>query len=105
MENTITAGVITYSMLSASPVMKPPQGPIVLRAKEYAPPVCGSAGDISASENESPRYMTATIIAARKSPPQPPDAMPKFQPENSPEMTAPTPSAHSDHTRACRFKP
>ena len=45
---TITAGVRMYSMDSASPVMKPPHGPIAVRAKEYAPPVCGSAGDISA---------------------------------------------------------
>src|SRR5690349_12552984 len=41
MKNTITAGVRMYSMLSASPVNMPPQGPIALRAKEYAAPVCG----------------------------------------------------------------
>ena len=39
-----------YSMVSATPVMNPPQGPIAVRPKEYAPPVCGSAGDISAIE-------------------------------------------------------
>ena len=34
MKNTMTAGVMMYSMLSANPVMNPPQGPIALRAKE-----------------------------------------------------------------------
>src|SRR4029077_16626433 len=101
MAPTTTAGVITYSAFSARPVRNPPHGPIVLRAKEYAPPVCGSAGDISASEKLRPRYITATIRLAKKKPPQPPDAMPRFQPENSPEITAPTPSAHNDQTRAC----
>ncbi len=43
-----TAVVITYSAFSASPVRKPPHGPMAERANEYAPPVCGSAGDISA---------------------------------------------------------
>ena len=50
MPTTITAGVSMYSMFSASPVMKPPHGPIDVRPNEYAPPVCGSAGDISAME-------------------------------------------------------
>jgi hypothetical protein len=31
---TTTAGVITYSMFSANPVMKPPQGPMAERANE-----------------------------------------------------------------------
>ena len=47
---TTTAGVITYSMFSAKPVRNPPHGPMAERANEYAPPVCGSAGDISAIE-------------------------------------------------------
>jgi hypothetical protein len=34
---TTTAGVITYSMFSASPVMNPPHGPIAERAKAGAP--------------------------------------------------------------------
>jgi hypothetical protein len=51
---TTTAGVMTYSMFSASPVMKPPHGPIADRANEYAPPVCGSAGDISAMLKHNP---------------------------------------------------
>ena len=34
MPTTITAGVMTYSMVSPSPVMKPPQGPIAERPKE-----------------------------------------------------------------------
>jgi hypothetical protein len=44
---TTTAGVMTYSMFSARPVMNPPHGPIAERANEYAPPVWGRAGDIS----------------------------------------------------------
>ena len=51
---TTTAGVMTYSAFSASPVRNPPHGPIADRAKEYAPPVCGSAGDISAIEYTRP---------------------------------------------------
>ena len=31
---TTTAGVMTYSMFSANPVMNPPQGPIAEREKE-----------------------------------------------------------------------
>jgi hypothetical protein len=34
MAPTTTAGVITYSMFSASPVTNPPHGPIAERAKE-----------------------------------------------------------------------
>ena len=49
--------------------------------------------------------MTVTIAAATQRPPKPPEAMPTFQPENRPEMTAPTPSAHSDQTRAWRRRP
>ena len=49
-ETTTTAGVTTYSRFSARPVMNPPQGPIADRPNEYAPPVWGSAGDISAIE-------------------------------------------------------
>ena len=45
---TTTAGVMTYSMFSARPVMNPPHGPMAERANEYAPPVWGRAGDISA---------------------------------------------------------
>jgi hypothetical protein len=41
------------------------------------------------------------MMAAKNKPPNPPAPRPKFQPEKWPEMTAPTPSAHSDHTRAC----
>lgn len=39
-----------------------------------------------------------TVAISR--PPKPPAAMPKFQPKKSPEMTAPTPSAQSEPTRA-----
>ena len=99
MKNTTTAGVSTYSMFSATPVTKPPHGPIDERANEYAPPVCGSAGDISASEYVRPRYITVMMTVARNIEPQP-KARPKFQPENWPEMTAPTPSAQSEKTPA-----
>jgi hypothetical protein len=34
MELTTTAGVITYSMFSARPVMNPPHGPMAERANE-----------------------------------------------------------------------
>ncbi len=45
------------------------------------------------------------ITVASKSPPKPPAAKPKFQPKKSPEITAPTPRAQSDHTRAYRRRP
>ena len=45
------------------------------------------------------------ITVAMNMPPQPPTAKPMFQPEKWPEITAPTPSAHSDQTPAWRFKP
>jgi hypothetical protein len=54
MKKTITHGVRMYSMLSASPVTMPPHGPMALRANEYAAPVCGSAGDISARREDEP---------------------------------------------------
>ena len=44
--------------------------------------------------------MMAMRMPATSRPPQPPVANPKFHPEKWPEMTAPTPSAHSDHTPA-----
>ena len=46
-KNTITAVVATYAMVSPTPVMNPPQGPIAARPNEYAPPVCGMAAAIS----------------------------------------------------------
>ena len=45
-------------------------------------------------------YMIAMMPVATSMPPKPPEASPKFQPKKSPEMTAPTPSAQSDHTPA-----
>jgi len=80
MKNTITAGVRMYSMLSASPVNIPPHGPIALRANEYAAPVCGSAGDISARLKMSPQYIAAMMNRATSMEPQP-FANPKFHPE------------------------
>jgi hypothetical protein len=47
---TITAGVTTYSIVSATPVVNPPHGPSAVRENEYAPPGCGHAGDISEIE-------------------------------------------------------
>src|SRR5690606_33162474 len=64
-----------------------------------------SAGDISARLKIRPRYMMAMMIAAKNKPPHPPAPMPRFHPEKCPEMTAPTPSAHSDQTRAYRLRP
>ena len=46
--------------------------------------------------------MDMTMVATNM-PPQPPTAKPRFQPEKSPEMTAPTPSAQSEKTPAWRF--
>ena len=47
--------------------------------------------------------MMAIRMEAISMPPQPPEARPRFQPEKCPEITAPTPSAQSDQTRAWRF--
>jgi hypothetical protein len=82
-------------------VVKPPHGPIADRENEYAPPVCGSAGDISEIEKQRPKNMTVTTSVATSRPPNP-YASPKFQPKKSPEMTAATPSAHRDQTPAWR---
>ena len=60
-----------------------------------------TAGDISARQKHRQTYMMPITMAAKNNPPQPPAPMPKFQPEKCPEMTAPTPNAHSDQTRAC----
>ena len=62
----------------------------------------GSAGLISAMLKQSPAYISVITAVAISRPPKPPAARPKFQPKKSPEMTAPTPSAHSDQTRAWR---
>ncbi len=80
MKNTITAGVRMYSMLSASPVTMPPHGPMALRANEYAAPVCGSAGDISARLKMRPQYIAAMMNSAISIAPKP-LASPRFQPE------------------------
>ena len=99
----MTAGVNTNSIFSTSPVKKPPQGPIDERAKEYAPPVCGNAGDISATLCVKPIYIMAMMMVAKNIPPHPPEARPRFHPEKCPDITAPTPRAQSDQTPACRF--
>jgi hypothetical protein len=93
MRNTTTVGVSTSSTFSASPVTKPPEGPIVARAKEQARPVWGRACDISARLEVRPGYITVMTSVAQSSPPKPPTASPRFEPEESPEITAPTPSA------------
>jgi hypothetical protein len=64
------------------------------------PPAWGNAGDMSAMEKHSPRYMAVIAMTASSMPPKPPEASPKFQPKKSPEMTAPTPMAQSEKTRA-----
>ena len=53
---------------------------MALRANEYAAPVCGSAGDISARLNTRPQYMAAMMNSATSMDPKP-LASPKFQPE------------------------
>ena len=73
-----TAVVTTYSIVSASPVMKPPHGPIAARAKEYAPPVCGSAAAISPIEKIIVKYMTMMISVAIAIPPNPAVPMPEI---------------------------
>ena len=40
--------------------------------------------------------MMVMMTVATNMPPQPPTLKPRFQPEKSPEITAPTPSAHND---------
>ena len=91
-----------YSMFSASPVIYPPHGPMAVLANEYAPPVCGNAGDISAIEKQRPAYIAVMMIRAVSMPEKPPAMSPKFQPKKSPEMTAATPRAHKCNTRAWR---
>jgi len=71
-------------------------------AKEYAPPVCGNAGDISAIEKQSPKYIAVMTMRAMSMPENPPAVRPKFQPKKSPEMTAATPRAQRCNTRAWR---
>ena len=83
--------------------MKPPHGPIAARANEYAPPVCGIAADISPIENSIVKYMTMTISVAMAMPPNPAVSVPRFQPENSPEMTAATPMPQMPQNPAERF--
>src|SRR5947209_83425 len=94
-----------YSMFSAIPVMYPHHGPSAVRAKEYAPPACGMAGDISARLQHRHAYRTVITQRASRRPPKPPDTRPKFQPKKSPEITAPTPSAQRWNTPAWRLRP
>ena len=75
MPTTMVAGVKMYSIFSASPVTYPAHGPMEVRANEYAPPVCGSAGDISAMEKHKPAYITV-MMASAASIPQNPDERP-----------------------------
>jgi hypothetical protein len=75
------------------------------RANEYAPPVCGSAADISPMLAIIVTYISVTITVAMRKPPQPAPPMPKFQPEKSPEMTAATPSPQSPQNPAARVSP
>lgn len=99
----MVAAVITYSTVSASPVKKPPHGPMAARANEYAPPVCGMAEAISLMELSMSTYMRYTTRAATSMPPQPACAMPPFHPEKSPETTAAMPMAHRPNAPAVRL--
>ena len=96
MKYTMTAGVSTYSIVSVSPQMKPPVGPNAFRVNEKNPPAWGSAAESSAIVKTMYTYMTAITTVPTASPPNPPCFKPAFQPAKSPEMTAPTPSAHSN---------
>ena len=91
MKMEIAAGARTYSMRIAVPVRKPPHGPSARRAKPYPPPAVGRIEDSSASENTMQTYMMPIRTVAIASPPKPPSARPKFQPEKSPETTYATP--------------
>src|SRR5688500_4349372 len=104
-KKTNTAVVATYSMVSASPVTNPPQGPIAERANEYAPPVGGIADAISPMLATMATYISVTTTVAIRNPPQPAPPMPRFQPEKSPEMTAATPSPQSPQNPAARVSP
>jgi hypothetical protein len=53
---------------------------MALRANEYAAPVCGNAGDISARLKMRPQYMAAMMNSAASIDPNP-FARPKFQPD------------------------
>src|ERR1700748_1716348 len=87
----------------ARPVMNPPNGPRAARENEYAPPVCGNAAAISPMEKSMVKYMTMTMTTAMAIPPNPAVSVPRFQPENSPEMTAATPSPQMPQNPADRF--
>jgi len=93
--------VTTYSIVSASPVMNPPDGPIASLANEYAPPVWASAADISPIENRIVKYMTTTMTTAMAIPPNPASDTPSFQPDNSPEITAATRAPTGPRTPHC----
>ena len=58
---------------------------------------------ISEMELSISTYITYTTIAATSMPPQPAWAMPPFQPEKSPEMTAEIPMAHRPNAPAVRL--
>ena len=77
---TITAGVMTYSMVSVSPQMKPPVGPNAFRVNEKKPPAWGSAAESSAMVKTMQTYMTAISSVAPANPQKPPAAKPKCQP-------------------------
>jgi hypothetical protein len=63
------------------------------------------AADISLMLAIMARYIAVTTTQARANPPQPAPAMPEFQPEKSPEMTAATPIPHSPQKPAERVRP
>ena len=71
--------------------------------------MCASAGDISASEKVSTRYITAMIPVASSMLPKP-FASPRFHPEKCPEITAPTLNGFCDYAgysdaAQCRLAP
>ncbi|XOQ65032.1 MAG: hypothetical protein ACFWT0_10460 [Bifidobacterium crudilactis] len=65
--------------------------------------MCGMAEAISLMAFSISTYIVYTTAAAMSMPPQPAWAMPPFQPEKSPEMTAEMPMAHSPKAPVVRF--
>ena len=100
MKETMTAGVMTYSTFSHRPVMNPPHGPIAVRAEGIGRTRMRQRRRHLGDAEDEAEIHDGDDDAGDQQPPQPPVANPKFHPEKWPEMTAPTPSAHSDQIPA-----
>src|SRR5205085_1998663 len=93
---TMDAIASTYSSTCDRPARSPPQGPKAARAYAYAPPANGIVLPSSPIEQHRHRYISVISTVATNRPPNPPSMSPRFQPENSPTMTALTAIAHSE---------